>query len=57
MTTLGSVLRDPAGRIHWAGTETATEWTGFMEGAIEAGERVASEVLARIGEHRRRASA
>lgn len=57
MSALGSVLREPAGRIHWAGTETATEWTGFMEGAVEAGERVASEVLARIGEHRRRATA
>jgi monoamine oxidase len=57
MTSLGPVLREPAGRIHWAGTETATAWTGFMEGAVEAGERVASEVLARIGEHRRRATA
>jgi monoamine oxidase len=56
MTALGSVLREPAGRIHWAGTETATEWTGFMEGAVEAGERAATEVLARIGEHRRRAT-
>lgn len=41
----GSALRRPAGRIHWAGTETATEWTGYMEGAVESGERAAREVL------------
>jgi monoamine oxidase len=44
LTTLGPVLREPAGRIHWAGTETATSWPGYMEGAIQAGERVAAEV-------------
>jgi monoamine oxidase len=57
MTGVGAALREPAGRIHWAGTETATEWSGYMEGAVEAGERVAREVLGRIGEHRRRATA
>jgi len=34
----------PAGRIHFAGEHTAT-WTGFMEGALESGERVAAELL------------
>jgi monoamine oxidase len=42
----GPVLRKPVGRIHWAGTETATVWSGYMEGAIQAGERAAAEVLA-----------
>jgi len=42
----GGALRDPVGRIHWAGTETARVWAGFMEGALESGERVAAEVLA-----------
>jgi monoamine oxidase len=42
----GPVLREPAGRIHWAGTETATVWSGYMEGAMQAGERAAAEVLA-----------
>jgi len=41
-------LRKPEGRIHWAGTETATEWIGYMEGAIQAGERAADEVLRRL---------
>ena len=40
----GDHLCAPDGRIHWAGTETATEWMGFMEGALEAGERAAREV-------------
>jgi monoamine oxidase len=44
-TACGSVLREPSGRVHWAGTETATVWSGYMEGALQAGERVASEVL------------
>lgn len=44
-TSCGPVLREPVGRVHWAGTETATVWSGYMEGALQAGERVASEVL------------
>ena len=35
-------------RVHWAGTETATEWRGYMNGAVQAGQRAASEVLARL---------
>jgi monoamine oxidase len=43
----GHVLRRPEGRVHWAGTDTATVWNGYMDGAIQAGERAADEVLAR----------
>lgn len=42
----GYTLREPVGRVHWAGTETARQWAGFMEGAIESAERAAAEVLA-----------
>ena len=42
----GPALRAPVGRIHWAGTETARAQPGFMEGALEAGDRAADEVLA-----------
>jgi monoamine oxidase len=45
-TSVGQALREPVGRLHWAGTETATVWTSFMEGAVESGERAADEVLA-----------
>lgn len=44
-TSLGKALREPCGRIHWAGTETADVWNGYMEGAIRSGERVVKEVL------------
>nr|WP_244295847.1 FAD-dependent oxidoreductase [Micromonospora orduensis] len=45
--TYGPSLRAPVGRVHWAGTETATRWNGYLEGAVRAGERAASEVLTR----------
>jgi monoamine oxidase len=41
----GAVWRGPHGRIHLAGTEAAVLWPGYMEGAIETGERAAGEVL------------
>jgi len=44
----GSVLREPVGRIHWAGTETATYWNGYMDGAVRSGERAAAEVLPQL---------
>jgi monoamine oxidase len=42
----GPALRQPIGRIHWAGTETARQCMGFIEGAVESGQRAAAEVLA-----------
>lgn len=45
LSAVGQALRAPAGRIHFAGTETATRWCGYFDGAIEAGERAADEVL------------
>ncbi|KAH6986930.1 amine oxidase [Ilyonectria destructans] len=44
-TTLGEWLCKPIGRIHWAGTETAEVWNGYMEGAVNSGLRAAREVL------------
>lgn len=38
------ILRKPEGLLHWAGTETALRWTGYLDGAVESGERAASEV-------------
>ncbi len=45
MSRLGDVIRTPVGRIHWAGTETATQWNGYIEGALQSGERAANEVI------------
>jgi monoamine oxidase len=44
-TGYGPLLREPSGRIHWAGTETATRWMGYLDGAIQSGKRAAAEVL------------
>lgn len=38
----------PIGRVHWAGTETAREHPGYLDGAIESGSRVAHEVAAAL---------
>ena len=48
-TVYGPALREPVGRIHWAGTETAERWTGYIDGAIDSGQRVAAEVLDALG--------
>jgi monoamine oxidase len=45
-TQYGPALREPVGRIHWAGTETATVYVGYMDGALQSGARAASEVIA-----------
>jgi monoamine oxidase len=42
----GGRWREPIGRVHVAGTESAVRWPGYMDGAIEAGERAAAELLA-----------
>lgn len=44
-TSFGRALRAPIGRIHWAGTETATVWNGYFDGAVSSGERAAAEVV------------
>jgi monoamine oxidase len=46
----GVALREPIDRLHWAGTETATRWNGYMDGAVRSGERAATEVLAVLDE-------
>jgi monoamine oxidase len=48
-TQYGQALRQPIGRIHWAGTETAETWNGYMDGAVRSGERAAHEVLSILG--------
>lgn len=48
LLSYGPWIRQPAGRIHWAGTETSTYWMGYMDGAVRSGERAAQEVLAAL---------
>ena len=48
-TGYGRALRESVDRVHWAGTETATRWMGYFDGAIQSGRRAAAEVTALEG--------
>ena len=45
LTQYGPALREPWGRVHWAGSETSAVSLGTIDGAIRSGERAAREVL------------
>jgi monoamine oxidase len=45
MSAMTPEIARPEGRVHFAGEHTSA-WMGWMEGAIESGERAAREVLA-----------
>ena len=51
LTETGPAIREPVDLVHWAGTETATDWPGYMDGGIEAGERAAREVARALADH------
>jgi len=42
-TFYGPALRERCGRIFWAGTETATKWYGYFDGAVSAGKKAAAD--------------
>lgn len=48
LTKFGRMLRKPVGHVHFAGTETATEWMGYMDGALQSGDRAAKEILDKL---------
>jgi monoamine oxidase len=48
-TEFGPALRAPLGPLHWAGAETATVWSGYMDGAVSSGERAAADITAALG--------
>ena len=45
LTKYGQALTMRAEGLHFAGTETSPYWTGYMDGAIRSGERVAKEIM------------
>jgi monoamine oxidase len=45
LTQAREAIWAPVGRLHWAGTETATYWHGYVDGAITSGRRAGDEVL------------
>ena len=48
MTSFGHSLRDPVGPLHWAGTERASTWCGYMDGAVRSGETAAEAIAAEL---------
>lgn len=42
---LAGAFAQPTGRVFWAGTDNATDHVGYMEGAVQAGEARADDVL------------
>jgi monoamine oxidase len=47
-TAYGQALREPVGRLHFAGAEHSAVWNGYMEGAVRSGEEVADDVLGEL---------
>ncbi|GLA23982.1 monoamine oxidase [Aspergillus phoenicis ATCC 13157] len=45
LTDYGVQIRESVDGIYFAGTEASFYWTGYMDGAVRSGERVAAEVL------------
>ena len=45
LSRYGDTLRAPIGPVHFAGSETADYWQGYMDGAVRSGERAAREIL------------
>lgn len=45
-TEYGHALKDPIGRVHWAGAESMPVEYGSMSGAIHSGRRVTAEIVA-----------
>jgi monoamine oxidase len=43
-----AALAGPAGPIRFAGTERATAWRGYMDGAVRSGEAAAAAIAAEL---------
>ena len=56
-TAYGPQLRAPVGPIHWAGAETATVWSGYMDGAVRSGDSAAQAVATTLAQRERFATA
>jgi monoamine oxidase len=47
-TAFQGAYQQAEGPFHFAGTEAATRWHGYIEGAVLAGEAAANEILASL---------
>ncbi len=43
-----AIAARPQGPFHFAGEHTSDNWSGYMEGAVQSGQRAAREVIARL---------
>ncbi len=48
LSRYGTLLREPMGRVHWAGTETAGVSHGAIDGAVRSGVRAAGEIVQKL---------
>eukprot|EP01130_Rhizamoeba_saxonica_P006265 TRINITY_DN2498_c0_g1_i1.p1 TRINITY_DN2498_c0_g1~~TRINITY_DN2498_c0_g1_i1.p1 ORF type:complete len:472 (-),score=111.52 TRINITY_DN2498_c0_g1_i1:98-1513(-) len=48
LTSYKTSLREPEGRIHFASTELATIWAGYIDGALRSGHRAAQEIISML---------
>ncbi len=48
-TAFGGAEGERSGNCHFAGEHTSIDAQGYLEGAVESGERAAREVLAGLG--------
>jgi monoamine oxidase len=55
-STLADWVAEPVGNIFFAGEHTSVEFNGYMEGAVETGQRAAKEVWAKLHGKKRRAA-
>lgn len=51
-TTFAGVEAEPVGTCHFAGEHTSVESQGYLDGAVESGERAAQEILDAVGARR-----
>jgi monoamine oxidase len=49
ITSVGREMRTPHDRVFFAGTEMAMRWKGYMDGAVEAGQTAAKDVVSLLG--------
>jgi monoamine oxidase len=57
LTSFGGTEAEPEGAVHFAGEHTSLSAQGYMEGAVESGERAAREILMALERDRTRAPA
>ena len=48
-TTIAGAEREAVGTCHFAGEHTSIDFQGYLNGAVESGQRAAAEIIAALG--------